>query len=194
MRVVLPTKGDVIAVHRQKAVIRDRDAMGIAGQVLQDMLRPAEGSLGVDDPLLAKQSAQERCERLLVSQGCKSPWKAICFWWKARRNPATNFPRNTRLSTLTGKKKWGGERIHRERSSDRPPPGTTQWICGWRCKVCPQVWRILRKPISAPRRAGSAATSSSVAALASNNRPKRSFLFCQINGTSACGTLKTTWK
>jgi hypothetical protein len=44
MRVVLPAKGDVIAIHRQKAVIRDRDAMGIAGQLLQDMLRPAEGS------------------------------------------------------------------------------------------------------------------------------------------------------
>ena len=38
---------------------------------------------------------------------------------------------------------------------------------------------------------GSAATSSSVAALASNKSSKRTFLFCQINGTSACGTLKT---
>ena len=38
------------------------------------------------------------------------------------------------------------------------------------------------------------AASSSVAALASNKRPKRCFLFCHINGTSACGTLKTRWK
>src|SRR5271166_5621763 len=37
-------------------------------------------------------------------------------------------------------------------------------MCGCRCRVCPHVCRMLRKPISAPRRAGSAATSSSVAA------------------------------
>ena len=45
-----------------------------------------------------------------------------------------------------------------------------------------------------PRRAGLAATSSSVAALASNRSAKRSFWFCQINGTSTCGTVKTRWK
>ena len=27
--------------------------------------------------------------------------------------PATNLPRNTRLSTFTGKKKWVGDEIHR---------------------------------------------------------------------------------
>jgi hypothetical protein len=41
---------------------------------------------------------------------------------------------------------------------------------------------------------GLAATSSNVAALVSNNSPNSSFLFCHINGTSACGTLKTRWK
>ena len=45
-------------------------------------------------------------------------------------NPATNFPRKTRLSALTGKKKRGGDGIHRAWSGDNPPPGTTQWICG----------------------------------------------------------------
>src|ERR1700733_15870966 len=49
---------------------------------------------------------------------------------------------------------------------------------------------MLRQPISAPRRLGSAATSSKVAELASNRSLKRTFLFCQISGTSAWGTLK----
>ena len=43
--------------------------MGIAGPVLKHVLRPAQGSLGVDDPVLAEESAQEGREGLLVRQG-----------------------------------------------------------------------------------------------------------------------------
>ena len=68
MRVVLPTKGDVIAIHREKAMIRDGHSVGIAGQVLQHVLWPAKGSLGINDPVFPKQSAQEGCECLLIRQ------------------------------------------------------------------------------------------------------------------------------
>src|SRR5579885_1888755 len=194
MRVVLPTKGDVIAVHRQKAVIRDRDAMGIAGQVLQDMLRPAEGSLGVDDPLLAKQSAQERCERLLVSQGLQIAVEGDLFLVEGPPQPGDELPAK-HAAQYSHRQKEVGWRANPPRAVERQAATRYDTVDMWvALQGLSQVWRILRKPISAPRRAGSAATSSSVAALASNNRPKRSFLFCQINGTSACGTLKTTWK
>lgn len=114
MRVVLPTKGDAIAIHREEAMIRDGHSMGIAGQILQHVLRPAKWSLGINDPVFPKQSAQEGCECLLVGQGLTRAKKDRLSPLKARRNPATNFPRKTRLSTLTGKEKWGAERIHRE--------------------------------------------------------------------------------
>ena len=39
-------------VDREQAMVGDGDAMGVAGQVLQDVLRAAEGRLGVDDPVL----------------------------------------------------------------------------------------------------------------------------------------------
>jgi hypothetical protein len=39
----------------------------------------------------------------------------------------------------------------------------------------------------------SAATSSSAAALVSNSKENSCLLFCHINGTSSCGTLKTKW-
>jgi hypothetical protein len=42
--------------------------VGIAGQVLQQVLGPAQGSLGLDDPFFPKQSAQEGCEGLLLGQ------------------------------------------------------------------------------------------------------------------------------
>ena len=85
-------------------------------------------------------------------------------------SPATNLPRKTRLRTRTGRKKRIEERIQRESSGVRPPAGMTQWTCGWCCRFCPQVCSTLRKPMSAPRCFGSAATSSSVAALARNSR------------------------
>src|SRR3974390_1639725 len=68
VRIVLPTKGDVIAIHGQKPMIRDGHAVGIAGQILQHVLWPAKGSLGINHPVFLKQSAQEGCEGLLVRQ------------------------------------------------------------------------------------------------------------------------------
>ena len=68
MRVVLPTKGDVIAIHGQKPMIRDGHSVGIAGQVLQHVLWPAKGSLGINDPVFPKHCAQEGCECLLIGQ------------------------------------------------------------------------------------------------------------------------------
>ena len=34
------------------ALVGDRDAMGVAGEVLQDVLRTGEGRLAIDDPVL----------------------------------------------------------------------------------------------------------------------------------------------
>jgi hypothetical protein len=79
MSVIFPAKSDVIAIYRQKPMIRDRHPMGIAGQVLKHMLRPAKGSLRVNDPLLAKESAQESRKRLLVCQGLQRPRESQLF-------------------------------------------------------------------------------------------------------------------
>jgi hypothetical protein len=68
MRVVLPPKGDVIALHREKTMIRDGHSVGVAGQVLQYVLWAAKGRLGIDDPVFPKQSAQEGGECLLIGQ------------------------------------------------------------------------------------------------------------------------------
>ena len=49
-------------------MIGDGHAMGIAGQVLQHVLRPAKGRLGINHPVFPKQSAQEGYECLLIRQ------------------------------------------------------------------------------------------------------------------------------
>jgi len=50
MSVVLPIEADAVVFERAKAVIGDRDAMGVASQILQHTLRSTEGRLGVHDP------------------------------------------------------------------------------------------------------------------------------------------------
>ena len=47
-------------------MVRDGNAMGVASQIMQHMLGAAEGRLGIDDPVLAIERAQEDGEALLV--------------------------------------------------------------------------------------------------------------------------------
>jgi len=56
--VVLPLEGDARVVERDEAGVRDRDAVGVSGEIGEDGLRPGERPLGVDDPCDRK--AQER--------------------------------------------------------------------------------------------------------------------------------------
>src|SRR5215207_3349843 len=74
---------------------------------------------------------------------------------KAFCRPCRNSRRNRRERTRTGRKKPGRQAIQRVPSSEGPPPGTTQWMCGWCCRVCPQVWRTAVTPTWAPRCLGS---------------------------------------
>jgi hypothetical protein len=48
--VILPSERDVVALHGDQSAIADSDPMGVASQVHEHLLRPAEGWLGVDDP------------------------------------------------------------------------------------------------------------------------------------------------
>ena len=66
--VVLPAKGDVSIVHRQQSVIGDGHAVRVASQILQDVFRSSERCLGVDDPVLPEESAEECGECFFVCQ------------------------------------------------------------------------------------------------------------------------------
>ena len=49
--IILVAKGHVAVLQGHEPVVRDGDAMGIAGQVLEDVLRVLDGLFGIDDPL-----------------------------------------------------------------------------------------------------------------------------------------------
>ena len=69
--VILPAEGDAILLEGYEAVVRDRDAMGVAGEVVQNVFRPTEGWLGIDDPLLGEELAEELAEAFGVGEFLK---------------------------------------------------------------------------------------------------------------------------
>ena len=65
VRLVFPAETHFGIRDREQAVVGDGDAMRVAGQIVKDVLWSAEGWLGIDDPVLLKQSAQKGDEVLL---------------------------------------------------------------------------------------------------------------------------------
>jgi len=62
MGVVSPAEGDAIVLKANEAMVGDGYAMGIAGQVVENMFGAAEGWLGVDDPVLLEQLPEKVAE------------------------------------------------------------------------------------------------------------------------------------
>ena len=54
-----------MVLEGDKTMVGDGDTVGVTGQVMENMLCSAEWWLGVDDPLLAKELAQELPEALV---------------------------------------------------------------------------------------------------------------------------------
>jgi hypothetical protein len=61
--VVFVAEGDGRVVDMVEPVVGDRDAVGIAGEILQDVLGSLKGRLGIDDPFGAPCLAEEEAER-----------------------------------------------------------------------------------------------------------------------------------
>lgn len=66
--IVPPTKRDVAAIEGNETVVRDGDTMGVAPEVTDHLLGAAEGGLGIDDPVLAKESPEKRRDALWLFQ------------------------------------------------------------------------------------------------------------------------------
>ena len=62
VRIVFPAKRNSIILEGDESLVRDRDTMGIAREIMQDMFWTAEGWLGVDDPVLLEKLSQKLAE------------------------------------------------------------------------------------------------------------------------------------
>ena len=57
---VPPAEAYLTVLEAEKSSVRDGDAMGVAGQILQHMLGSTKGRLRVDDLLSAPQASKQR--------------------------------------------------------------------------------------------------------------------------------------
>jgi hypothetical protein len=62
--IVLPTEGDALVFEIHQAMVGDGDAMGVAGEIVENMVGTAEGRLGIDDPVLLAELPEEVAEGL----------------------------------------------------------------------------------------------------------------------------------
>jgi len=68
---VRPAKANLAVRQSDEAVVGDGDAVGIATEILQDVLGSAEGWFGVDDPIFAEERTQPGSEELGMGERCE---------------------------------------------------------------------------------------------------------------------------
>ena len=66
--VILPAEADLVVIHRYEAVVGDRDAMRIAADIVENLRRPGERSLGIGHPLSLPGRCQVAPERRRLKQ------------------------------------------------------------------------------------------------------------------------------
>src|SRR5690242_1885411 len=144
-------------------MIADCYAMGVATQIAKDLVRAAECGLGVNNPILSEEGTEESGEGFRMSERTGTSGELQPFATKCTFEPGHKLASedSAEHSDRQEEGKSRGE-SHFLRSGESPPAGTTQCRCGWRSRFCPQVCRMARKPMRAPRCFGSAATSSIV--------------------------------
>ena len=68
MRVILPAERHLTIGQVHEPVVGDGNAMGVASQIMKNVLRAAEGRFGVHDPVVAEERAKERTEGPFLRQ------------------------------------------------------------------------------------------------------------------------------
>jgi hypothetical protein len=58
----------VVSIESDEPVVGDGDAVSVAAEVTDDLLRPAEGGLGIHNPILTKQHSKESGEVFRLGQ------------------------------------------------------------------------------------------------------------------------------
>ena len=104
MGIIFPAKGYFPIREIYKPVVGNGNAVRVARQVIQQILRAAKRRFRIDHPAMTMQGPQERAELFLVREYPQITREAKLSLAESRFSPATNLPRKTRLSTPLGRK------------------------------------------------------------------------------------------
>lgn len=128
--VVLPLESDASFVEREETGIRDRDTVGVSGEIGENGLRSGERPLGVDDPLGAAERGERGVEGALLGKRCEFAEEdqgagGVQACEAVEEEAAEQARQHTHR-----RKKPPLQATQREPSDDRPPPGTMTWTWG----------------------------------------------------------------
>ena len=101
---VSPTKGDLVLLEGDEAVIGDGDAMRVAAQVMEDMLGSTEGRLAVDDPIVVEQLPEKGGESLGWSKKLQATVEGELFPGKGALESGDELAPEDTTEHLNGKK------------------------------------------------------------------------------------------
>ena len=129
--VILPLEGDAVVVGRDQPAIGDGDAVGVARQVGEHGLRPAERLLGIDHPLGLAQRCEEggECSGVGEAAAVTEELQASGLVGCEELAPGTIAGTGAREPALAGKSP-GRHDTQRAPSEEMPPPGTIMCTCG----------------------------------------------------------------
>ena len=121
---------DLPRVEGEEPLVGDGDPMRVPTDVIEHLVGPGEGWLGVDHPVGLPGGLEMGGKVLPTLRASSVPAK--CNWpvSNASHTASSSSRRTSRESTRTGRKNPGRHDTHCVPSGESPPPGTTQWRWG----------------------------------------------------------------
>ena len=105
LAVVLPGEADPAVVEADQAAVGDGDAMGVAAEIAENLLRSGEGRLGVDHPVDGSQGIEAGSKGAGLGQAGESAGEAkFAVGSGTPRRWCRNSVRNVSERTRTGRK------------------------------------------------------------------------------------------
>src|SRR5437879_2974376 len=114
-------------------MVGDGDAVGIAAEILQDVLGSAEGRFGVDDPVFAEERTQPSREELGMGKRCEFSGQVQLTAFEGRLQTGDELATKHAPQYSNGKEEaWmGSNPAHRgtraRRHAARPTRRTAHW-------------------------------------------------------------------
>jgi len=121
--VVLPPEGDALLVAGDQAAVGDGDAVGVARQIVQQRLRSAERTLGVDDSLCLAERREIGCEALGIGERGEIAEEAQATGLVGSDELLQQQPPEQVGEHAHGRKNPGRQDTQRWPSGEMPPPG-----------------------------------------------------------------------
>jgi hypothetical protein len=170
MSVIFPAECYVFAIKFQETMVGNGNSMRVPPQITEDLCGAAEGSFGIDDPILAMQSPQEPAKLFRISQGTRGPRAAEFLPSIEALQTGAKFTAENPAQDLNGQKERI-PRVHPVAVIRRQPSSRDDTVdMGMQQQVLPPGMQNANQADFGARCLGSTATSSNVWALALNNR------------------------